>query len=62
MQKDLLEKVRAFRDANTFRVETYSEFKTQLDESGGFFMASWVPEQRITGFWRIWTVSARGFC
>jgi prolyl-tRNA synthetase len=41
MQKDLLEKARAFRDANTFRVETYGEFQKKLDEPGGFFIAPW---------------------
>lgn len=41
MQKDLLAKARALRDQNTFRVETYSEFKTKLDEPGGFLIAPW---------------------
>jgi prolyl-tRNA synthetase len=40
MQKELLEKARAFRDANTFRVESYDEFKKKL-EDGGFFIAPW---------------------
>ncbi len=38
MQKDLLERARAFRDANTFKVETYDEFKKKI-EDGGFFLA-----------------------
>jgi prolyl-tRNA synthetase len=41
MQKDLLERARKFRDENTHTVETYAEFKKQLDEKGGFFVASW---------------------
>lgn len=41
MQKDLLERARAFRDANTSRVESYSEFQKKLDETGGFFVAPW---------------------
>jgi len=41
MQKDLLEKARAFRDANTFRVETYADFQKRIEEPGGFFIAPW---------------------
>jgi prolyl-tRNA synthetase len=41
MQKELLEKARAFRDANTFRVSTYEEFKKQQDEKGGFYLTAW---------------------
>jgi prolyl-tRNA synthetase len=40
MQKDLLERARAFRDANTFNVSSYAEFKTRI-EDGGFFVSSW---------------------
>ncbi len=40
MQKELLERARAFRDANTFRVEDYSDFKPRI-ESGGFFVGPW---------------------
>jgi prolyl-tRNA synthetase len=40
MQKDLLEKARAFRDANTTEVATYDEFKSKID-GGGFYIASW---------------------
>jgi prolyl-tRNA synthetase len=39
MQKDLLEKARAFRDANTFEIDTYQELKDKV-EDGGFFIAS----------------------
>lgn len=44
MQKELLEKARAFREANTFELPGgtagYAEFKSKL-ENGGFFMAAW---------------------
>lgn len=41
MQKDLLERARAFREAHTFRVESYAEFKQKVEEPGGFFTAPW---------------------
>jgi len=41
MQKDLLEKARAHRDANTHRVETYTDFQKQIEEPGGFFVTAW---------------------
>ncbi len=41
MQKALLERARSFKDVNTFRVESYSEFQQKLDEPGGFFIAPW---------------------
>ncbi len=41
LQKDLLERARSHREANTHRVDSYADFKTQLDEKGGFFLASW---------------------
>jgi prolyl-tRNA synthetase len=41
MQKELLEKARAHRDANTHHVKTYDEFKKELAEKGGFFLAPW---------------------
>jgi prolyl-tRNA synthetase len=41
MQKELLEKARAFREANTHRVETYADFKAKLEEPGGFFVTAW---------------------
>jgi prolyl-tRNA synthetase len=40
MQKALLERARAFRDANTTEISTYDEFKSKI-EGGGFFIASW---------------------
>ncbi len=41
IQKDLLEKGRAFLRANTRDATDYAVFKTQLDEVGGFFRAHW---------------------
>jgi prolyl-tRNA synthetase len=40
MQTDLLERARCFRDANTFEVNSYEEFKEKIEE-GGFFLAHW---------------------
>src|SRR5262249_15420538 len=45
MQKDLLDRARAFRDANTFRVETYDEVKKKIEEPGRFFIAPWCQGQ-----------------
>ena len=41
MQKQLLEKARAHRDANTHDVDNYETFKKLLDEKGGFFRVPW---------------------
>jgi prolyl-tRNA synthetase len=41
MQTALFEKARSFRDANTHTVDSYDDFKKQLEESGGFFWAHW---------------------
>ncbi len=47
MQKDLLEKARAFRDARTFRVDSYSELQKKLDQpGGGFIEASWCQNSK----------------
>lgn len=46
MQKDLLEKARAHRNANTFRVENYEEFKEKI-EGGGFFIAPFCPDKEV---------------
>jgi prolyl-tRNA synthetase len=40
IQANLLERSRAHREANTFSVDTYEEFKQRIDE-GGFFLAHW---------------------
>jgi prolyl-tRNA synthetase len=41
MQAELLERARRFRDANSFEVNTYDEFKQKLEEPGGFLWAHW---------------------
>src|SRR5207237_4396383 len=41
MQADLLERARKFRDANSFEVNAYDEFKKKIDEPGGFLWAHW---------------------
>jgi prolyl-tRNA synthetase len=41
MQRELLAKARAFRDAHIFDVDHYADFKKKLDEPGGFLAASW---------------------
>jgi prolyl-tRNA synthetase len=40
IQSNLLERSKRHREANTFRVDTYEEFKQRIDE-GGFFLAHW---------------------
>jgi prolyl-tRNA synthetase len=39
MQTQLLEKARAFRDANTFEIDTYDQLKARIEE-GGFFLTT----------------------
>ena len=41
MQKDLFEKARQFRDANSYEVNSYDEFKQKLEAPGGFLWAHW---------------------
>ncbi len=41
IQDNLLNKAKAFRDENTHTVDSYDEFKSVLDEKGGFIMAHW---------------------
>lgn len=41
MQKDLLDKAKAHRDAHTFEVSSYDEFKKKLEEPGGFLVVPW---------------------
>jgi prolyl-tRNA synthetase len=41
MQADLLERARRFRDANSFEVNSYDEFKKKIEEPGGFLWAHW---------------------
>ena len=52
MQKDLFERARKLRDANTHTVDSYDEFKTRI-EAGGFFSCHWdgtrETEDKIAG-------------
>ncbi len=41
IQNDMFEAARARRDAATYPVDSYDEFKTKLEETGGFLMAHW---------------------
>jgi len=41
MQTDLLERARRFRDANSFEVNSYDEFKQKIEDPGGFLWAHW---------------------
>ncbi len=40
IQQSIFQKALRFREANTFRVETWDDFKTQI-ERGGFILAHW---------------------
>src|SRR5207244_6337572 len=41
IQADLFERARKFRDANSFEVNSYDEFKQKIEEPGGFLWAHW---------------------
>jgi prolyl-tRNA synthetase len=41
IQKNLYDKALSFRENNSFRVDSYDEFKTVLDTKGGFIYAHW---------------------
>jgi prolyl-tRNA synthetase len=41
MQINIYEKALKFREENTYIVDSYEEFKTALDEKGGFYYAHW---------------------
>jgi prolyl-tRNA synthetase len=41
MQTELRDRARLFRDANTFTIDSYEEFKKKIDEPGGFYLAHW---------------------
>jgi prolyl-tRNA synthetase len=41
MQTDLLERARRFRDAATYDIDSYDDFKKKIDEPGGFLWAHW---------------------
>jgi prolyl-tRNA synthetase len=52
MQAALFERARRFRDANTFEVNSYDEFKQKIESPGGFLLAHWdgtrETEERIS--------------
>lgn len=41
IQQNLYDRALAFRENNTFRVDTWDEFKNVLDQTGGFILAHW---------------------
>lgn len=41
IQSNLFQRAYAFRENNTYRVDTWEEFKTTLDTTGGFISAHW---------------------
>ncbi|MBI4082854.1 MAG: proline--tRNA ligase [Candidatus Lambdaproteobacteria bacterium] len=41
MQADLYDRARAFRDANTHRIDSYADFKALMAGEGGFALAHW---------------------
>ncbi|MDI9355811.1 MAG: proline--tRNA ligase [Chitinophagaceae bacterium] len=44
MQSSIYTKALHFRNANTYKVDTYTEFKEVLEEKGGFLLAHWDGE------------------
>ncbi len=52
IQKNLFERAKKYRDANSFEVNSYDEFKKKIDEPGGFLWAHWdgtrATEDRIS--------------
>ncbi|HRP54011.1 MAG TPA: His/Gly/Thr/Pro-type tRNA ligase C-terminal domain-containing protein, partial [Fluviicola sp.] len=41
IQVNLYERALKFRNENMYQVDTYEEFKTQLETKGGFYLAHW---------------------
>jgi prolyl-tRNA synthetase len=41
IQSSLFNKAKAFRESNIRKVDTYTEFKEQLEVHGGFFLVHW---------------------
>ena len=41
IQKNLFERAKKYRDANSFEVNSYDEFKQKIEEPGGFLWAHW---------------------
>jgi prolyl-tRNA synthetase len=45
-KKELLERARKFRDANTHTIDSYEDFKKRIEE-GGFYIASWCGDREL---------------
>ena len=45
MQKDMLERARAHRDAHTYVATNYEEFKDTINNKPGFVKAMWCGDQ-----------------
>ena len=45
MQKDMLERARAHRDAHTYTATTYDEFKDTIVNKPGFVKAMWCGDE-----------------
>jgi len=45
IQKDMLEKARAHRDAHTYTVTNYDEFKETIETKPGFIKAMWCEDR-----------------
>src|ERR1051325_4167582 len=41
IETNLLERAKKYRDANSFEVNSFEEFKRKIDEPGGFLWAHW---------------------
>jgi len=41
IQKNLFERAKKYRDANSFEVNSYDEFKQKIEDPGGFLWAHW---------------------
>lgn len=41
MQQDLFNRAKTFRDQATYEINSYDDFKKQIEEPGGFFLAHW---------------------
>lgn len=41
IQQNIYNKAMNFREQNTFKVDSYDEFKRLIDEKGGFYLAHW---------------------
>jgi prolyl-tRNA synthetase len=41
IQKNLFERAKKYRDANSFEVNSYEEFKQKIEDPGGFLWAHW---------------------